>query len=102
MFQPTSYRPSAAVPRSRPATRKSALEYTYHASRPTRMCLLKVMAWPRRDSLAHAMTFSRHILVGRLAWYVYSNADFLVAGRLLGTAALGLYEVGWRSEGRRV
>ncbi|OLC77083.1 MAG: hypothetical protein AUH78_05175 [Gemmatimonadetes bacterium 13_1_40CM_4_69_8] len=52
-------------------------------------------AWPRRDSLAHAMTFSRHILVGRLAWYVYSNADFLVAGRLLGTAALGLYEVGW-------
>src|SRR2546425_13021893 len=41
------------------------------------------------------MTFSRHIIVGRLAWYVYSNADFLVAGRILGKVALGLYEVGW-------
>jgi O-antigen/teichoic acid export membrane protein len=52
-------------------------------------------AWPRRQSLTHAMTFTRHILIGRLAWYTYSNADFLVAGRLLGKAALGLYEVGW-------
>jgi len=52
-------------------------------------------AWPRRHSLAHALTFSRHILVGRLSWYAYSNADFLVAGRILGKAALGLYEVGW-------
>ncbi|PYO84812.1 MAG: hypothetical protein DMD65_02305 [Gemmatimonadetes bacterium] len=52
-------------------------------------------AWPHRQSLTHAMTFSRHIIVGRLAWYVYSNADFLVAGRILGKVALGLYEVGW-------
>ena len=41
------------------------------------------------------MTFSSDILVGRLAWYAYSNADFLVAGRILGRAALGLYELGW-------
>src|SRR2546425_4510356 len=53
------------------------------------------LAWPRWHSLRHAMTFSGHILVGRLSWYTYSNADFLVAGRLLGQAALGLYEVGW-------
>src|SRR2546427_10132771 len=53
------------------------------------------LAWPRWHSLRHAMTFSGHILVGRLSWYTYSNADFLVAGRLLGKAALGLYEVGW-------
>jgi PST family polysaccharide transporter len=52
-------------------------------------------AWPRRQSLAHAMTFTRHILISRLAWYTYSNADFLVAGRLLGKAALGLYDLGW-------
>ncbi len=52
-------------------------------------------AWPHRQSLAHAMTFTRHILIARLAWYTYSNADFLVAGRLLGKAALGLYELGW-------
>src|SRR2546426_4499564 len=49
-------------------------------------------AWPHLQSLTHAMTFSRHIIVGRLAWYVYSNADFLVAGRILGKVALGLYE----------
>jgi len=52
-------------------------------------------AWPRRQSLTHAMTFSGHILVGRLSWYWYSNADFLIAGRILGQAALGLYEFGW-------
>jgi len=52
-------------------------------------------AWPRRRSLTHAMTFTGHILVARLSWYTYSNADFLVAGRILGRAALGLYELGW-------
>ncbi len=52
-------------------------------------------AWPRRRSLAHAMTFSGHILLGRLSWYTYSNADFLIAGWLLGQAALGLYDVAW-------
>ena len=53
------------------------------------------VAWPRLSSLRHAMTFSIHILVGGLCWYVYSNADFLIAGRILGTTALGFYEVGW-------
>jgi PST family polysaccharide transporter len=53
------------------------------------------LAWPRWRSLQHAMTFSKHILVSRLSWYAYSNADFLVAGRILGKTALGLYEVGW-------
>jgi O-antigen/teichoic acid export membrane protein len=52
-------------------------------------------AWPRRRSLTHAMTFSWHILAARLSWYTCSNADFLVAGRILGRAALGLYEFGW-------
>ena len=31
----------------------------------------------------------------RVAWYAYSNADFGVVGRFLGTAALGAYNVGW-------
>ena len=53
------------------------------------------LAWPRRQSLAHAMSFGGHILGGRLSWYVYSNADSLVAGRILGGAALGLYQVAW-------
>ncbi len=53
------------------------------------------MALPRAGTLRHAMTFSRHILISRLSWYAYSNADFLVAGRILGKAALGVYDFAW-------
>jgi O-antigen/teichoic acid export membrane protein len=53
------------------------------------------LAMPRRGALSHAMTFSWRILVSRLSWYAYSNADFLVAGRLLGKAALGVYDFAW-------
>ena len=52
-------------------------------------------AWPRRKSLKPAITLSSNILISRLCWYVSSNADFLVAGRILGKAALGFYNVGW-------
>jgi PST family polysaccharide transporter len=48
-------------------------------------------AWPQWRSLQAALRFSRHIVVARLSWYAYSNADFLVAGRMLGQAALGVY-----------
>lgn len=53
------------------------------------------MARPHRATLRHALTFSEHIVVGRLSWYAYSNSDFFVAGRILGTAALGLYTMAW-------
>jgi O-antigen/teichoic acid export membrane protein len=52
-------------------------------------------AWPRKGSLGHAVTFSWHLIVTRLSWYTYSNADFLVAGRILGKTALGVYDFGW-------
>ena len=52
-------------------------------------------AWPRLQSLKPAMTLSAHLIISRLAWYSYSNADFVVAGRILGKAALGLYDFGW-------
>jgi PST family polysaccharide transporter len=35
------------------------------------------------------------VLVGRVSWFVYSNADFLVAGRVLGQGALGAYDFAW-------
>jgi len=50
---------------------------------------------PRRESLRHAVTISGHLLVNRMSWYAYSNADFVVAGRVLGQAELGAYSVGW-------
>jgi O-antigen/teichoic acid export membrane protein len=52
-------------------------------------------AVPRPASIWHALRFSSHILVSRLCWYAYSNADFLVAGRVLGPAPLGEYTFGW-------
>ncbi len=52
--------------------------------------------WPKEwASIGPAVRFGWHIVVGRLAWYGYSNADFAVVGRVLGTAALGAYTIGW-------
>lgn len=50
---------------------------------------------PRRLTLGRYYRFTRDVLAGRIAWYVYSNADFVVAGRMLGTAALGAYTFAW-------
>lgn len=50
---------------------------------------------PRWEPLRHALTISWHILVNRFSWYAYSNADFVVAGRMLGQTALGSYTVAW-------
>jgi len=52
-------------------------------------------AWPRVSSIGRYYSFTRDVLVGRIAWYTYTNADFLVAGRMLGAAALGAYTFAW-------
>ena len=52
-------------------------------------------AKPQFTSIYESIVFSWHILISRLAWYLYSNADFIVAGRVLGQAALGSYTVAW-------
>lgn len=52
-------------------------------------------ARPRFSSMKPALTFSRHITISSLCWYGYSNADFLVAGRVLGQSALGAYTLAW-------
>ncbi|MBA2244144.1 MAG: lipopolysaccharide biosynthesis protein [Gemmatimonadetes bacterium] len=56
-------------------------------------------AWPRRQALTNALTFSRHALVGALSWYMYSTADHVIIGRVLGQGALGLYAFGWTLAG---
>lgn len=50
---------------------------------------------PQWRALAPALTFSRHTLLSRLAWYAYQNADFLVVGRLFGKELTGVYRVAW-------
>jgi O-antigen/teichoic acid export membrane protein len=52
-------------------------------------------ARPRLESIGHAVKFSWQLLVARLSWRVYSDADFLVAGRMLGATPLGLYTFAW-------
>jgi O-antigen/teichoic acid export membrane protein len=52
-------------------------------------------ARPRFDSIRRALQFSGHVLVARLCWYGYTNADFLMAGRMLGASPLGEYTVAW-------
>lgn len=54
------------------------------------------IAWPGRiGTIAGAVTFGWQIVVARVAWYAYSNADFAVVGRVLGNTALGVYTIGW-------
>lgn len=53
------------------------------------------LRWPHWEALGPAVRFSRQTIMGRMAWYVYSNADFFVAGKLLGKEALGAYRVAW-------
>jgi O-antigen/teichoic acid export membrane protein len=50
---------------------------------------------PHFHSIKRAITFSWHVLVSRLAWSLYSDADFIVAGRTLGAAPLGAYTLAW-------
>lgn len=54
------------------------------------------VAWPGRlEEIRESVTFGWHVAVSRVTWYVYSNADFAVVGRLLGATALGAYSFGW-------
>ena len=52
-------------------------------------------AVPRFSQLRESLTLSWHVLGTRISWYCYSNADFLVAGGVLGQAALGAYTIAW-------
>jgi teichuronic acid exporter len=52
-------------------------------------------ARPRLGQLRPALQFSGHLIVQRLAFFTYSNADLLIAGRLLGAGPLGVYSFAW-------
>jgi teichuronic acid exporter len=52
-------------------------------------------ARPRVRDLRPQLRFSQSLLVANSALFLYSNADFLVAGRILGASALGVYNMAW-------
>lgn len=51
--------------------------------------------WPRVAELKPLLSFSGSIVGQRMAWYGYSNSDFFVAGKLLGSGPLGNYSLAW-------
>jgi PST family polysaccharide transporter len=51
--------------------------------------------WPARHEMRALLAYPLHIVTGNMSWYGYSNADYLVAGRLLGLQALGQYQFAW-------
>lgn len=53
------------------------------------------IAIPRASRLSHVLRFSWHVIGARVSWYTYSNADFIVSGKLLGQTALGSYSLAW-------
>ena len=53
-------------------------------------------AVPRNlSAIRGSVMFGRDVVISTLAWYAYSNADFLVVGRVLSNAALGVYTIAW-------
>jgi O-antigen/teichoic acid export membrane protein len=52
-------------------------------------------AQPRLETLRTAIPFSRDQLLITLSWFTYTNVAFVVAGRLLGAAAVGIYTLAW-------
>ncbi|HWR17325.1 MAG TPA: lipopolysaccharide biosynthesis protein [Terriglobales bacterium] len=54
---------------------------------------------PKLSDIKHALKFSNDILITRFSWYTFDNADFLIAGRVLGQAALGTYTLAWSVAG---
>lgn len=52
-------------------------------------------ARPRLRAIGHALNFSWQVLVARLSWNLYTDADFVVAGRMLGATPLGAYSFAW-------
>jgi O-antigen/teichoic acid export membrane protein len=52
-------------------------------------------AFPDFRKLRREMNFSGAVMLSNVAWYTYNNADFGVAGRVLGEVPLGNYTVAW-------
>ncbi|HYW51030.1 MAG TPA: lipopolysaccharide biosynthesis protein [Gemmatimonadaceae bacterium] len=50
---------------------------------------------PTRAVLGPTVSYARELVVGSFAWYLYSNADFAVVGRVAGLTALGYYQFAW-------
>jgi O-antigen/teichoic acid export membrane protein len=53
------------------------------------------LRWPGRRARG-LFAFGLHVSLGTLLWYVYSNCDYVVVGKLAGAAALGAYALAFQ------
>ena len=53
------------------------------------------IAWPRLHDIRGAVAYGSHLVGSRVAWYLYTDADFFIIGRVLGTTATGSYGFAW-------
>jgi teichuronic acid exporter len=52
--------------------------------------------WPASfDLVKPSILFGWHVVVSRFAWYLYSNADIAIIGRLFDKVTLGAYGFAW-------
>lgn len=53
-------------------------------------------SWPRSYSaIRPQVVFGVNVVISRVAWYGYTNADFAIVGRVMSTTVLGLYTFAW-------
>jgi PST family polysaccharide transporter len=52
-------------------------------------------AIPHHPTIREVTTLGREVVVARMGWYAMFNADFLVAGKILGKGPLGTYSFAW-------
>jgi O-antigen/teichoic acid export membrane protein len=71
-------------------TGSSVSTVLYLLRRPHRLAIPRTF-----DDLSDSVRLGVHVIGGQLAWFVYSNSDFVVVGRLLGRSALGAYTFAW-------
>ena len=65
------------------------------ASLLTLLCKRQSFAWPHFRQLRREIKYSVQTLLSFMASFAYDNADFMVAGRVLGEVPLGNYTVAW-------
>jgi O-antigen/teichoic acid export membrane protein len=61
----------------------------------TRRYIRLIANRPSRADLAPTLEYAQHLVLSALAWYLYSNSDFAVVGRVVGLSALGYYQFAW-------
>ena len=58
-------------------------------------CYRPGFALTQLSSLSGILQFGSSVTISNVCWYLYSSADFAVAGRMLGKEALGAYSMAW-------